>query len=228
MLHHVYTLVSVLLGIISTWAGQRLVTRRIHEMDTEQRNRYKIPLYDELHQHLPDTRGYRWVADYINVAYQVFAVFILPIHLHVLVATLGLQYTCRAACFCCTPLPNCRIIIPDPPIRISTNRSSFIVLKEWIENLLRLERVLRTGLNHHDLIFSGHCTMTLSICCHWSLYLPLTRSMMVLIWGVAIFMSLSIISSRNHYTIDVLVSWLFVTFFYSSVAPRLFPWLILV
>jgi hypothetical protein len=168
------------------------------------------------HEWLPDLQAHRWVADYINVMLQVLMVTLWRVNLCSFCATVGLFYTVRALCFSVTLMPSCRLITIDPVLERLWNDANasppcaWIRVRVMLANLLRLEQALRTGLNHHDLVFSGHMTMALTIALHWTTHLTWYPLGVGLLWSVMIFKSVWIVASRSHYTLDVIVSWLLV------------------
>ena len=67
--------------------------------------------------------------------------------------------------------------------------------------------------------------MSLLCVLHWSTYATLPPILSRVLWSILAIQAVWIVAARNHYTLDVVVSWHFVWFAYHSSAERLDMWI---
>ena len=147
--------------------------------------KYSAPLYDVLHNTLPDMSRFDQIIDY------------LPIVLGIIILHLAIIKHPKFNMYRLIQLVSFMLIL-----RIMT--SAFTVLPSPI--CTNSKTACAIG-GCHDCIFSGHTAMTLIFAytiqhCYPELKIPL------LIY--TLFGSLLIIGTRNHYTVDVIVAWIVV------------------
>ena len=201
----------------------------------EEQARLKIPLYDWVHATFPNEnlRRYRWITDDITTAYMIAAIglqFYVPnYHFPFFLVVVGICYIIRTMCCSLMILPQCRHPNEELERELATFDTKW--LPTWL-NRVRKQWFQTQNGSHHDLLFSGHCTMIVSIMWHWT-FIEVTHDNRVfgltglcLLWGLAGITSFCICLFRCHYIPDILLAWfvttaVYLSFLLLSILPRI-------
>ena len=227
---------SLCCAALVTVGAHTIVNKRLRDLPVELRQRYGIPLHDEVHYWFPDLQKYRWIPDTICQIFQLCAVIIIPTQMNILMVMMGILYTVRAISFCSTILPTARVFpleteekkvdefqkkLGDTPDASPTaRRTCKNKIKSIVSRLMQVEKITRVGFKH-DLLFSGHCCVVVTICVHWSMWIPCWIGYQYAYWLIALAMTVFIIISRCHYTICCLYAWICCYAAYTTIVPFL-------
>ena len=167
----------------SSILGTKITEKRLDDIGKQ--IKYEKPLYDILHNTLPNLKAYDRYIDLIPSLLGIFVVCLMvngdsPIQVKKILRQLSMLFILRMLTTSITILPS--------PICSSSKKACAIG-------------------GCHDCIFSGHTAVMLLLSFYISQSNPSFSKILVLYNIVG---SLLIISTRNHYTIDVFIAWIVV------------------
>ena len=163
--------------------GTKMTEKRLDHIGKQ--IKYEKPLYDVLHNSLPNLKAYDGYIDLIPLLLGIHVVLLImkgnpDIEVKKIIRQLSILFIIRI-------LTTSMTILPSPICSSSKNACAI------------------GGC--HDCIFSGHTAVTLLLSFH-IFRSNSCRSELLILYNII--GSLLIISTRNHYTIDVMIAWIVV------------------
>jgi PAP2 superfamily C-terminal len=225
-------ILTFMVAVMVNTYGRNHIDKTVITFTDHQKQQYAAPLYDWFHTTFPDMRRYRWISDLIDTGFLLAGLF-FPFFLsssqnyefNFLAVVTSLLYIIRIFCCSLTIIPKCRIYS-------TYDHYTPVFQSPYINFIHKIWFSIINGLNGHDLIFSGHCTMVICFLCHWTYFEIITSFYkLAFLWSLAIFMSFWIVISRCHYSVCVVVAWCVTISFYITCVvihlklhPRFFDW----
>tara|TARA_Y100000310_G_scaffold343521_1_gene451596 strand:- start:10664 stop:11140 length:477 start_codon:yes stop_codon:yes gene_type:complete len=114
----------------------------------------------------------------------------------------------RALCVGATLMPTPVLLYRDPG-SVPDSKSVRLYMVRNFDVSFQLILLQKYILTANDLMFSGHTALYIILAGVWSRYL-VPSSCVPLVWLVAVLSSFSLVFTRQHYTVDVIVALLLV------------------
>ena len=181
-----YYLIPYILHIIST----NLLTDKFNDVKS-----YK-PLYDAIMSNTPDLSDYENVSNYLFFFIAIF--LIIPLYIK----------------------PNNKIFISlfkyFSVLVLLRSITSYVTILPSQTSKCKNNLGLLRYINGHciDKIFSGHTATSLIIILMYHKYNIISKNMVYFLLGVQFLLAISLIVTRGHYTIDVVIAYLITIFVY--------------
>lgn len=181
-----YYLIPYILHIIST----NLLTDKFNDVKS-----YK-PLYDVIMSNTPDLSDYENVSNYLFFFIAIF--LIIPLYIK----------------------PNNKVFISlfkyFSVLVLLRSITSYVTILPSQTSKCKNSFGLLRYINGHciDKIFSGHTATSLIIILMYHKYNIISKNMVYFLLGVQFLLAISLIVSRGHYTIDVVIAYLITIFVY--------------
>ena len=181
-----YYLIPYILHIIST----NLLTDKFNDVKS-----YK-PLYDAIMSNTPDLSDYENVSNYLFFFIAIF--LIIPLYIK----------------------PNNKIFISlfkyFSVLVLLRSITSYVTILPSQTSKCKNNLGLLRYINGHciDKIFSGHTATSLIIILMYHKYNIISKNMVYFLLGIQFLLAISLIVTRGHYTIDVVIAYLITIFVY--------------
>jgi hypothetical protein len=204
-------LIIALLAGLATVLSRQFVEHKLRSFSAEDQLRYKTPLYDWIRELFPNAelRHYRWIPDDLTTSFLILQLVHLWMFcsygdINFFLADVGSVYIVRAVCCAVNISPRCRTVEEDPTQELATYANPRF--PSWCNRLRQAWFQAQNG-HGHDLIISGHASMTVSILCDWTRHQILPFYACVMCWSVGFVMSVLCVITRCHDSRDMILAW---------------------